>query len=266
MRQQAMIQDSVEYLQAIEEYLNPFREQFNYAEMHFAFTNNDRFYERCAVISRYHTIEGANVLSSGCGFGGGLLVYRELGAQRAVGVEVEPDYARYASLRVRQLSKADVLLYDGAHLPLPEAIFDIIDSIQVIEHVENPQFYVDELLRVMKPGAICFLEWPNRLYHREQHTNVPFIHWLPKRLGDKFASALARWPWRSEAISHRLRVVKSISRWYPTLLDVRCLLRTRPVEVHYVPPHDPRWARLSHYRPLHYILPTHYVRLIIRKI
>ena len=261
-----MAQDSAEYLQAIDEYLHPFREQFNYAEMRFAFTNNDRFYERCALISRYHTLEGINVLSSGCGFGGGLLVYRELGAQRVVGVEVEPDYVHYASIRVRQLSKADVLLYDGDHLPLPAATFDVIDSIQVIEHVENPQLYIDELLRVMKPGAVCLLEWPNRLYYREQHTRVPFIHWLPKHLGDELALALARWPWRSEAFRHRLRVVKSISHWYPTLLDVHRLLRTRPVEVHYVPSHDPRWVRLSQYRPLHYILPTHYVQLIIRKI
>lgn len=79
-------------------------------------------------------------------------------------------------IRVRHLPRTDVLLYDGDHLPLPDAVFDVVNSIQVIEHVKDPQLYMDELLRVMKPVAVCLLEWPNRLYHSEQYTSIPFIH------------------------------------------------------------------------------------------
>ena len=51
---------------------------------------------------------------------------------------------------------------DG-HLPLDDASFDAVVSIEVIEHVEDPFFFWRELARIAKPGATIVVTTPNVL-------------------------------------------------------------------------------------------------------
>ena len=44
-----------------------------------------------------------------------------------------------------------------------EEKFDIITAHQVLEHVENPITFINQILRILRPGGILHLEVPNNL-------------------------------------------------------------------------------------------------------
>lgn len=55
--------------------------------------------------------------------------------------------------------KADL----NAAIPIPDASFDCVVSIEVLEHLENHSRFISELVRVTKPGGTLILTTPNVL-------------------------------------------------------------------------------------------------------
>ena len=55
---------------------------------------------------------------------------------------------------------ADTLV-ENAPLPYPDARFDAVVSMDVVEHVPDPLPWVRGALRVLKPGGLLFLTTPN---------------------------------------------------------------------------------------------------------
>ncbi|MEZ5555450.1 methyltransferase domain-containing protein [Haliea sp.] len=54
---------------------------------------------------------------------------------------------------------ADVI-YDGVSLPFADGVFDTVVCNQVLEHVFEPDRFLGELFRVMRPGAALLLSVP----------------------------------------------------------------------------------------------------------
>lgn len=70
---------------------------------------------------------------------------------------------------------------DALNLPFPDGAFDLVHSAAVLEHVgsaANQRRMIAECLRVARRGV--FITTPNRWYPIEFHTQLPFVHWLPK--------------------------------------------------------------------------------------
>ena len=70
---------------------------------------------------------------------------------------------------------------DALDLPFEANSFDYVHAAAVLEHVGNyvnQQRMAAECLRVARKG-IC-LTTPNRWFPIEVHTQLPFVHWLPK--------------------------------------------------------------------------------------
>ena len=59
----------------------------------------------------------------------------------------------------RQNKKVD-LFYDGKHIPVRDDCFDNIIIFEVFEHVFNPDEFVAELYRVLKPGGAMLMTAP----------------------------------------------------------------------------------------------------------
>jgi len=59
----------------------------------------------------------------------------------------------------RQNQKVD-LFYDGKHIPVKNDFFDNIVMFEVLEHVFNPDEFVAELYRVLKPGGAMLMTAP----------------------------------------------------------------------------------------------------------
>ncbi len=98
---------------------------------------------------------GNRVLDVGCGVG---QVAARLAAQgfEAHGVDVsEPNIARAREVTPR------CQLYDGKKLPFPDRHFASAGSLNVLEHVEEPEAFLEELVRVVEIGGQVVVSSPN---------------------------------------------------------------------------------------------------------
>ena len=98
---------------------------------------------------------GARVLDVGCGVGQVVARLSSAGFE-AHGVDVaEPNIvkARKVSERCR--------LYDGRRLPYPDDHFANVGALNVLEHVEEPEDFIRELVRVTEPGGRIVVSSPN---------------------------------------------------------------------------------------------------------
>jgi SAM-dependent methyltransferase len=85
------------------------------------------------------TSAGSRVLDYGCA----ARPYREL-----FGPGIE-----YVGADLDGNASADVVLNDDGRVPLPDAQFDLVLSTQVLEHVADPELYVSECHRLLRPGG-----------------------------------------------------------------------------------------------------------------
>lgn len=73
-----------------------------------------------------------------------------------------------------------ILTADGLALPFGDGEFDVVHSNAVIEHVGPAvaqRRFMAELVRVGRAG---FVSTPDRRFPVDSHTNLPFVHWLPR--------------------------------------------------------------------------------------
>ncbi len=110
--------------------------------------------------------EGARVLDVGFGLGYGLNILA-IKASEVSGVDVDARALEHcrATVAGRNPRLRNVALYDGCTLPFPDETFDVVTCVDVLEHVEQYDHFLDELLRVARKGV--FISTPNR---RPEHT------------------------------------------------------------------------------------------------
>jgi SAM-dependent methyltransferase len=100
---------------------------------------------------------GGRLLDIGCGVGQVVATLTREGFE-AHGVDVSaPNIARTRSFTER------CLLYDGGRLPYPDHHFDRVGALNVVEHVQDPEDFVKEAVRVCAPGGQVVLSSPNFL-------------------------------------------------------------------------------------------------------
>jgi SAM-dependent methyltransferase len=131
------------------------------------------------------------VLENGCGVG----MYVEHLAPAAgpvIGMEYDLERAQVARSRSRNILGAA-----SERLPFPACAFDVILSHEVLEHVQNDQFAIQEMVRVLNPGGRIVLFVPNRGYPFETHGiywrgryhfgNIPLVNYLPRPYRNRLA-------------------------------------------------------------------------------
>jgi ubiquinone/menaquinone biosynthesis C-methylase UbiE len=105
----------------------------------------------------------AAVLDFGCGAGAMVDEYCRRGYD-AYGCDIA---LRRATERLRLISQ------DPYRLPFDGESFDYVFSDQVLEHVADHQAAIDEIWRVLKPGAVSLHIFPPRMVVIEPHVRVP---------------------------------------------------------------------------------------------
>lgn len=101
-------------------------------------------------------VEPGLFLSVGCGDGLELGVARERG-WRVEGYDVDPQ----VTARVTQKLGTKVHSGDFFELGLSSDHYDCVFLDQVLEHPKNPQCYLSEIHRILKPTGVVFIACPN---------------------------------------------------------------------------------------------------------
>jgi SAM-dependent methyltransferase len=135
-----------------------------------------RFYsllarDSIALVERHTSLAGARVADVGGGAGWFTGMFRERGAQCLL---VEPDADELFSHG--EPGQASVI-GDGYWLPLADASVDVCFSSNVLEHVRDPAGFIDEMIRVTRPGGLVYLSYTVWLSPWGGHETAPF-HYL----------------------------------------------------------------------------------------
>lgn len=104
-------------------------------------------------------VTGKDVLEAGCGEGYGA----SLLSSHARSIQAL-DYDDYATRHIRTTyPTVPVVRGNLALLPYADSSFDVVISLQTIEHLWNQDAFVAECIRVLRPGGRLVISTPNTL-------------------------------------------------------------------------------------------------------
>lgn len=120
---------------------------------------------------------GNQLLEIGAGFG---RLAREYSRYRhVVLLDASADMREAARTRLSGDSRYEIVPGEATHLPFPDASFDTVVAVRLLLHLPNPAAMFREVARVLRPGGVFIVEFPNR-----RHVLAIARH------------ALGRQPWR----------------------------------------------------------------------
>lgn len=112
----------------------------------------------------------------------------------AIGYGIEPDDL---SLEISKLlfqannKKAELTKDYVEHLPFSADTFDIVVSVFILEHVNNPEKAILEMIRVLKPGGKLWIKCPNFLSPYEYHYKRYYFPFLPKFIEQEYFNLIS---------------------------------------------------------------------------
>jgi 2-polyprenyl-3-methyl-5-hydroxy-6-metoxy-1,4-benzoquinol methylase len=121
--------------------------------------------------------------------GAGLGALSEEAAVRGANlVAIEPGsgFRQIVLRRIERAGRGMVVAASAESLPFPDHSFDIVISMEVLEHVQSPAAMLREVCRILRPGGWLYLTCPNYLSFREVHYELPWFPLLPKTLGSLY--------------------------------------------------------------------------------
>lgn len=133
----------------------------------------------------------SRLLISGCSAGSEAAVARNFGFAKIVGTDSDPALIEIAKDRFVSWENVAFEVAHGVELAYATSSFDCVYSGHVVEHTGNPERYLREHLRVLRPGGILFLEFPNRYHWVELHTGTRSLEWLPRGIRRRALSLVA---------------------------------------------------------------------------
>lgn len=127
------------------------RRLFDHEEHHWWYRGRRRVV--AALLGRARVPAGAEILDVGCGTGRNLVELAGFGHARGA----EPSEA---AARVGRERGLDIVATSVEDLPFPDAAFDLVTALDVIEHTDDDVVALREIRRVVRPGGACVVTVP----------------------------------------------------------------------------------------------------------
>lgn len=145
-------------------------------------------------ISTYADIAGKKILDVGSGWGEVSVELANAGAN-VIGVEPDNEVLRISQL-LASMQKSHVKFIHGyaESLPFPDESFDIVVCNDVLEHVQDVDKSLSEMIRVVKVNGLAYLATANYSFPREGHYKVLAPTMLPKKLIKLYIRMIGRNP------------------------------------------------------------------------
>lgn len=166
-------------------------------------------------ITRFKPITaGMDVLEIGCGDGGNLLPFSEMGCN-TLGVDIAAGRIKDAITFFEEAgAKGKFIASDIFKIKELEHNFDLIICHDVLEHIEDKRTFLSNLKKYLKAGGIVFMSFPawqmpfgghQQICRNKVVSHFPFLHLLPNFL---YKAAL-KWGKESQGCIDELLEIKS---------------------------------------------------------
>lgn len=140
------------------------------------------------ISKHINIVEGMSILEVGCGDGGNLLPFAEIGCI-TTGVDISEGRIRDAILFFKENRiEGKFIASDVFKLKDLESSFDLVICHDVIEHITDKATFISNLHKYIKPGGVVFVSFPawqmpfgghQQICRNKVISHFPFLHLLP---------------------------------------------------------------------------------------
>lgn len=135
------------------------------------------------------------VLDVACGCGYGSHILRNYGAEEVVGLDISSSAIEYA-IDTYNIQGVNFITGDCLNPPENIGCFDVIVTLETIEHLKDPKAFIKSIKRFLNPKGILIISAPNALTHTKSkipiencyHLNEPTFDELSDWLSPDFAT------------------------------------------------------------------------------
>lgn len=182
-----------------------------------------------ATVSPYLDLAGASAIDVGGGPGYTAEALRQVGAS-AFTVDPFPE-----ELTLHGRTPVGAVVGDGLALPVADGALDLVCTLNALEHVPTPWAFLDELVRVARPGGIVFVGVTNWLSPWGGHETSPWHYLGGDRAARRYEARTGTPPKNRFGTSLYRVAVGDVLRW------ARANPAVRVVDA--FPRYYPRWCR-----------------------
>jgi ubiquinone/menaquinone biosynthesis C-methylase UbiE len=161
------------------------------------------------------------ILDLGCGIGDGTYNL-SLEAKRVIGIELDRERLRIASGNFGN-GNLNYLVMDGCLLGFKDESFDIVVSLEVIEHLENQNKFLFEINRVLKDRGIAIISTPNKKIIKIEGTEPNPLH-LKELTFKEFKKLLKKYfrgiEFYGQRRGRRIKGISGIIHYFIRIIDL----------------------------------------------
>ena len=197
----------------------------------------------CNYVFSSKLSRGKLALDAGCGYGAGTVQLAKDGAMFVLGLDVRADEVRNAHRRYGHVNNLAFIVADLHELPIKSKAIGACVSVEVIEHIERPWQFLNEISRILKTDGTLILTTPNKhdsspglrlptwVFHIKEYYPDELEEYLKDHFrcvqvsGNRILNRAAQIERRKNLYSWRYRLIREFSQHEPFRVLGRRLLQ-----------------------------------------